>query len=189
MHTATHLLWGVSKHVSVAYLAYSLIRHRRGRRPTGALVGVVLLGAVFPDLVDKPLVVLGVVEYGRSAAHSLLSASAVLVVLWKLGEGAGRSEATVAFATGYLSHVVVDMYGPLLTGSQSMDTAFLLWPVVVEYPLGVPTPSLPVGRGALFGTLMLCSVCLWVYDGLPILSTLVRLPRAWVEAFDRRSGP
>jgi len=174
MHTIVHVAWGVSKHVAFGYLVYSILRHGRGLSPTDEATAVLLVGTVFPDLVDKLLVVAGVVGYGRSFAHSLLTAAGILLLADVLARRADRRDLHTAFGVGYLSHVAVDMYGPLLTGSQAMDTAFLFWPLVVEYPLGVPTPELPVSRFLVFSAVTASAVGLWLYDGLPLAPAAAR---------------
>jgi membrane-bound metal-dependent hydrolase YbcI (DUF457 family) len=114
-HTVAHVVWGVSKHLAAGYLLYSLLRHARGRSPASPAVVALLVGALFPDLVDKALAYVGVLSYGRSFAHSLLTAGVVLAAVAWLADRAGNREAAVAFAVGYLSHVAVDMVPPLVT--------------------------------------------------------------------------
>lgn len=178
MHTVSHVVWGVSKHLAFGYLVYSVVRHRRGRSPTGWTTVALLVGIAFPDLVDKSLAAASVVGYGRSFAHSLLTATAVLAAVTRLAHRWESEELGAAFAVGYLSHLPVDMYGPLLTGYQSMDTAFLFWPVVVEYSLGVPTPELPVGRDAVFTAVIASALSLWLSDRLPPLSGIAHYARS-----------
>lgn len=178
MHTPVHVIWGVSKHLAAGYLVYAVVQHVRRRSPTSLPVAVLLLGALFPDLIDKPLAAAGVVGYGRSVAHSLFTASALVAAAGFLAGKWSRVDAGVAFGIGYLSHVAVDMYGPVLTGTDAVDTAFLFWPVLVEHSLGVATPELPLSRHAIFAAVVASSFFLWVYDGAPVGSDAVRLARS-----------
>lgn len=167
MHSLVHVVWGVFKHVATGYLIYSVVEHGRGRSPTGTTASVLVVGVLFPDFVDKSLTYAGVLEYGRGFAHSLFTATAIICLVGFLTRRRDRARLGLAFGLGYVSHLPVDMYGTLLTGSQPMDTAFLLWPVVVEYSLGIPTPELPVSRTTVFTLVGISAICLWVYDGLP----------------------
>jgi len=174
MHTIPHIVWGVSKHLAFGYLVYSVLQHARGRVPTGRTVPLLLAGTMFPDVADRLLMFAGIVTYGRTATHSLISAAVISVSIVLIARRLDRADMGNAFVVGYLSHIPVDMYGTLLTGSQPMDTAFLFWPVVVEYSLGVPTPELPVSREVVFTVVMTSAVYLWLYDGMPIVSDGVR---------------
>lgn len=181
MHTVFHIAWGISKHLAFGYLVYSIVQRLRGEAPTGPQSGMLFVGIVFPDVVDKLLVVLGVLPYGRAFAHSLFTTAFLLllvrVVVLKWGHAAlGR-----AFGLGYLSHLPVDMYGTLLTGSQSMDTAFLFWPILVEYPLPLATPALPVGKQTVFAIVIGSGLVVWVYDEAPTLRWSIRVLVTWIR--------
>lgn len=167
MHSLVHMAWGVFKHVATGYLIYSVIEHGRDRSPTGATASVLVIGVVFPDLMDKSLTYAGVLTYGRGLAHSLFTATVIICLVGFLTRRIERSRLGFAFGLGYVSHLPVDMYGTLLTGGQPMDTAFLLWPVVVEHSLGIMTPELPVSRKTVFTIIGISAICLWVYDGFP----------------------
>lgn len=188
MHTIFHIIWGMSKHVAFGYLVYSLVQHKRGRSPTGRTTSMLLFGIAFPDLIDKTLTLAGAVGYGRSFAHSLITASAIIVVTTLLARRWNRADSGTAFAVGYLLHIPVDMYGPLLTGKYSMDTAFLFWPVVVEHPLGVMTPELPVSRNAIFSVVIASAFCLWLYDRMPVVSDIARFSYSRLGARGEKTG-
>lgn len=177
MHSLLHVIWGASKHVAFGYLIYSIIEHRQGRPLTDRRVVVLLFGVLFPDLVDKSLVVVGLLSYGRGFAHSLITASVLITVVYLITRRKGRPDLGRAFGLGYLLHIPIDLYGPLLTGHHPIDTAFLFWPVVTEYSLGVMPPDMPVSRNVIFGVIMIAAVGLWVYDGAPVVSGAVRFLR------------
>lgn len=173
MHSISHVLWGFSKHAAFAYVVFSLVQHGRGRSPTGRAVAAVLVGAALPDLVDKSLVAVGLVGYGRSFAHSLVVTAAFVVLVVSLSRRWSHTELGDALCIGYVSHAPVDLYGPLLTG-KSMDTAFLFWPFIVEYPVVTPPPTVGVSRSVLFTAVVLSALTLWVYDGMPVAAEVVR---------------
>jgi len=95
----------------------------------------------FPDLIDKPLAYFGVLTYGRSLAHSLFAFTLCTLTLWWLTRylnGSWTAETVlerlrivtpVAFAIGYLSHLVGDIYRFLLAGDL-WSARFLLYPLV-----------------------------------------------------------
>lgn len=174
MHTPAHIAWGISKHLAFGYLLYSIIQHWRGGSPDWQTVSVLLFGTMFPDLIDKALVFSGFLGYGRGFAHSLLTAVPLILLTRSLTRRLNRAELGTAFGIGYLSHIPIDLYGPLLTGSTDMDTAFLLWPVLVEHSLGIETPQFWISRSVLFLTILGAAFLLWLYDGMPIVSDIVR---------------
>lgn len=172
------LAWGAGKHLAFGYLVYSLLEHGRGRSPEGRKAVVLLVGVMFPDLVDKPLVLLGILEYGRSFAHSLITVSVIVGIVCLVAHRHGRFELGWTFGLGYLLHIPVDLYGPLLTGNNPIDTAFLFWPVAVEHPLGVMPPDIPVSKGSVFSVIVVSSFALWVYDRVPVVSEITHSLRA-----------
>lgn len=173
MHTFEHVVWGTLKHLTAGYLCYSVLEHLRRRTPEARSVLVLLVGTMFPDLVDKPLTFLGVLGYGRSFAHSLFTAGIVFVVVDRLARRWSAPDLRTAFVVGYLSHLLVDMYGEV-TGGLYADTAFLLWPVVVNQPTGVSSFAVPVPSRTVFTVVMATAACLWLADGLVVASDAVR---------------
>lgn len=172
-HTVPHVVWGVSKHLAAGYLLYSLIQHARGRSPFGLAVGALLGGSMFPDLVDKPLAAVGVLGYGRSLGHSLLTAGIVLAAVARLADRTVGRETAAAFAVGYLSHVAVDMIPPLVTRGATAHTGFLFWPLVTRHELGWVASGLPVPRTAAFAAVMVAATALWLRDGVPPIRGVV----------------
>jgi hypothetical protein len=103
----------------------------RGSRLTPAWA---VAGAAVPDVVDKPLAMIGVTELFHSAGHSLLLA--VLVVPVMLSGRAG-----LAAGAGWLSHLLLDALHVVVNGRPS-DALFLLWPATVPpNPLAIPPGS------------------------------------------------
>jgi hypothetical protein len=86
------------------HIATALVASRLARADAPAAV----VGALAPDLIDKPLAwVLHVIPGGRYLGHSL---AAAVVVSSAVGSLRGR-RAGVGFAVGYLAHLVGDRPG------------------------------------------------------------------------------
>ena len=93
-------------------------------------------GAALPDLVDKPLGTLGVVDLYHTVGHTaLLAPLAVAVAL------TGR--AGLAVAVGWASHLFLDASHIVING-RAPDALFLVW------PLAVPPDPLALPPGAFF---------------------------------------
>jgi hypothetical protein len=127
-------------HAALAYLLYSgHVLSRTYRRPRYLALVPLAIGSQFPDLVDKPLAYLGVLTYGRSLAHSVFTFVLVSGVVWWGATALQarwpdtswqyrlRRVAPVAFTSGYLSHLLGDLYGPAVGGSA--DVRFVLYPI------------------------------------------------------------
>jgi len=99
----------------------------RTRLSTGWLVA----GAALPDIVDKPLAMLGFVDLFHTVGHSALLA-VVFVPL------ALRSSAGLAVAVGWASHLLLDGVHIVVNG-RPLDALFLVW------PLAVPPDPLALG--------------------------------------------
>lgn len=178
-YTFENVTWAIVKHFAVGYLVYSVIERVRGRGLTVETVIAALVGSVGPDLIDKPLTWVGVLGYGRSFAHSLFTTTAILAVAFALARRVNRSDLSFAFAVGYLSHILVDMYGEVVGGTPYVDTAFLFWPFIVKQPIGVASPTLPLPSETIFVTIVVGAAVLWVLDGMVGVSDAVRFAREW----------
>jgi hypothetical protein len=88
-------------------------------------------GAAVPDVVDKPLATVGLVDLFHSVGHSgLLVVVAVPVAL------TGR--AGLAAAVGWGSHLLLDALHVVVNGRPD-DALFLGWPLTAPpTPLGIP---------------------------------------------------
>jgi hypothetical protein len=90
-----------------------------------------VLGAAVPDLVDKPLASLGVVDLFHTVGHSAL----LLVVAVPLALAGPRG---AAVAVGWASHLLLDALHVVVNGRPA-DALFLGWPLVVPPdPLAIP---------------------------------------------------
>ena len=94
-------------------------------------VGWAVIGAALPDLVDKPLASLGVVDLFHTVGHSALLAVVVLPVAFV-------SRAGLAAAVGWASHLFLDAFHVIANG-RAGDALFLVWPLAVPPdPLALP---------------------------------------------------
>ncbi|RPI36269.1 MAG: hypothetical protein EHM53_12660, partial [Methanoregulaceae archaeon] len=115
------------------------------------VVPVCIAGSLFPDLLDKPLMLLipGIVGSTRTIGHTLLLASAILLaalILWYRS----RSVPGIAFAGTVLLHQLLDMLWTL--------------PVTWFFPLRGMFPMVPASGGFLqFLWLELTNLSEWVF--------------------------
>jgi len=93
-----------------------------------------VVGTALPDVIDKPLATVGIVDIYHTVGHSaLLLAVAVPVAL------TGRSG--LALAVGWGLHLVLDAAHVVLNGRPG-DALFLGWPLTVPAdPLAIPPGS------------------------------------------------
>ncbi|GAA0218729.1 metal-dependent hydrolase [Halobaculum roseum] len=128
-------------HLAFAYLWYAgYAAVGTHRLPARAALVPLAIGSQFPDLVDKPLAYVEVLRYGRSLAHSLFTFLIVSLAVWWLARRLHgrwsdgslperiRVVTPVAFAVGYLSHLLGDTYRSLLAGDL-WSARFLMYPL------------------------------------------------------------
>ncbi|WP_276257977.1 metal-dependent hydrolase [Haloglomus litoreum] len=169
-------------HAALGYLAYTLyLRGRFDTRPVGLPVVALGLGTQLPDIIDKTLAwYVGVLPYGRSLAHSLLTGTLIMLAVVAVFRARGADRSATAFTIGYVSHFVGDAFGSLVSLSFG-DLGFLVWPLVP------PPATETVGLFAhlrdiegsplfLFGLgLTAVGLVLWYRHGLPGLRELASL--------------
>lgn len=159
-------------HLAVGYLCYAAVVRLRGTGvPAGQATIVVVLAAALPDLIDKPLAWLGVVDVGRTLGHSLLFTVPVVALVWFLARRADERELGIAFATGSLSHVATDVPWHLLSGEYH-ELGFLLWPITPMPPYTGTTTLATLGGTAVTtlwieAAILVAGVALWARDGRP----------------------
>lgn len=130
-------MW-IWSHLVFGYLGYLLVRPAAIRRIDGPVAIAVILGSVFPDVVDKPLAWwLGVLPSGRSFAHSLITLVLVSAVVWAFAEAYDRREIAIGWTVGYASHLLGDVAEPLYHGRYD-EITFLLWPILPAPPYTEP---------------------------------------------------
>jgi hypothetical protein len=145
---------------------------RRGHL-AGWDVRVVMLGALLPDFVDKPLSWLGLVEarHGHWVGHSLLAALALLALALALRSRAPRG---LALAAGTATHSLLDRLP--WTEPQAW-----LWPLLGPFPqgsFGDPLASLASSAWMLGGEVLGAAVLAWLaWDALRDRSAASSQPR------------
>jgi membrane-bound metal-dependent hydrolase YbcI (DUF457 family) len=156
----------------VAVIWYVAIGWLSGwERPNRAVLAALIGGAIFPDLIDKPLAwELGVLASGRSLMHSLFSVAIVSALVLVLADQYGRRDEGVAFGLAYVSHPFADTYRTLLADG---TTSFLLWPLG-PWPVWTGGVAIPIGPRAVewvfIGTALAIGVvqgARTVHDGIP----------------------
>lgn len=188
--------WG---HLAVGYLLYSGGRRLLGRSaPDDRCALALALGALVPDLVDKPLSWgLGLFPSGYAVGHSALIAFPAGLALLVAGYRRGRGALALAgaFVVGYWSHLAGDVLSGLPYGDGLAFSA-VLWPLVEREPY--PEQYGLLGRGlhylrefgaavgtsdrpvvlllAAFGPAAL-ALALWLLDGAPGPRALARAGR------------
>lgn len=120
-------------HLVAAYLI-----GRRWDLPTVPVVA----GAALPDLIDKPLAIVGVVDLYHTVGHSLVTLAALGAIALLAGSRiAPRERARVgtgnrrwlAVWVGWASHLALDALQMVVNGRPD-DLRFLLWPFVHHVP-------------------------------------------------------
>ncbi|WP_123619241.1 metal-dependent hydrolase [Halorubrum sp. CSM-61] len=141
-----------------------------------------VVGAALPDLVDKPLATLGVVDLYHTVGHTALLAPAAVAVA--LASPAGR-----AVAVGWGSHLFLDALHVVLNGRPG-DALFLGWPLVVPPdPLAMPPGEFLVYY--LWSPSFVLECVFWAVVGVSLLRA-VRSGRPLRELWDpppRRPEP
>jgi len=169
----THAAFGYALFVLLAGALVAL--GLRGRLSKAELLAVVF-ATQLPDLVDKPLAWwFALIPSGRSLAHSLVLAVPLSLAVLAVARHRGHAEVGLAFAVGYASHLVGDVYVAVYYWRVEEFT-FLLWPVLPAYPYDDYA-----GLGALAGgieltTPLLSAVGLAVFAGLVFLVHFLRAP-------------
>lgn len=123
------------EHAIFAYVLYSLSCRLFGTRPSGrAVVGALVIGAVLPDLIDKPLAwQLGIFETGYAVGHSIFVAVPFSIVAILVAKHRNQLQVGIAFAYGYLSHLLGDLIPPLLREGE-VPIERILWPIAHAPP-------------------------------------------------------
>lgn len=131
------------------HLVVAVLLGRRFRLPTAWL----LAGAALPDVVDKSLAALGVVDLFHTVGHSAL----LLVVALPMAY-AGR--AGLALAAGWGSHLALDAVHIVLNGRPT-DALFLIWPLAVP-PTPLALPPIAFVRYYLWSPSFVLEIGIWL---------------------------
>lgn len=129
-----------------------------------------IAGAAIPDVVDKPLGLVGVTALFHSVGHS-----ALLVVVMVPLALSGRTG--LAVATGWASHVALDAVHVVVNGRPT-DALFLFWPVLTPpNPPAIPPGSFfwyYLGSRSFFLEVGIWTVCCVVLIRLVLSKTQAR---------------
>lgn len=130
------------EHAAIGYLCYSLAVRAWGRSAPSEWAAVaVVVGTQFPDLVDKPLAwSVAVLPSGHALAHSLPVTLPLCGLAILAARRIGVADAGVAFAVGYLAHLLGDVIYPALIGGE-FAIAFLPTPLLLTEPVVVGLPG------------------------------------------------
>ncbi|WP_101296926.1 metal-dependent hydrolase [Halegenticoccus soli] len=182
------------EHAIFGYVAYSAWCHAVYRdSPDGRGALCVIFASLLPDLIDKTLAwEFGVFASGYALGHSVffavpLSAGAVV-----LARRIGYPRTGIAFAVGYLLHLLGDAVPEYLQNGELPLHRFL-WPIsrssgdpergefvgrFLEYfvPYLGRILSLDLTQGLLAQLVIATfALSLWIYDGFPGLREVIRL--------------
>jgi len=103
-------------HAAVGYLAGTYSRYP---------LALFVLGSVLPDLVDRPLLWLGLASHSHTVGHSALLAVPVSVAVVVLFGARGT-----ALAVGWLGHLAGDLLNVATTAGPTYAPPFVLFPLV-----------------------------------------------------------
>jgi hypothetical protein len=65
-----------------------------------------LIGSILPDLIDKPLVLVGITHYGRYIGHTLTAGVIISLILLAITR---KKIVSISLFFGYLLHLIEDM--------------------------------------------------------------------------------
>lgn len=159
-------------HAAVAYLLYRILPFDRLNPPTGRTTGILLAGALLPDVIDKTLAFsLGTLPT-RNILHSLLFAALVVSAGIYIAHRTDSTVPVVAFLIGYLSHIAADVMDSWFIPNESL--AFLFWPITGYHHMDAAelmslltlTPYT-----ILQALLILLGAFVWIRDGTPGVNT------------------
>lgn len=201
-------------HASIGYLLYAGYLHARFRRsPDELAVVLVAVGTQTPDLIDKPLALVGVLESGRSLGHSFLFAVPLILLFGGISQWrSGNTGPATAFGIGHLSALLGDGVPQFFQGTLSTDlveVGFWFWPLtvpadrIVEQLAFTPTAEyviaqkpawtaahLPAGKEFVFWIdvfqigITLFAAGVWLSQGMPGW----QLTRETIQRFRRGDG-
>lgn len=123
-------------HLSLGYLFYSAYLRISARRPDALGVVLITIGAVLPDIIDKPLQLIGFFSAGRTIGHSLiLGIPAITLLGFLLYQRTEDVKYPFALMISYVVHPLADAINYPLQGTLATDfeeMAFLVWPIDVS---------------------------------------------------------
>lgn len=164
----------VPGHLALGYLGAAL-RARRMERPPhlGREVLPVFVGALTPDLIDKPLLYLGVMSGGRTLGHSVffLLFSVVLWAAVRRWKGRGSAVPFALWSLGVATHSLADLLEDATRGlleGGSLIRSWFGWPWlgrsdwVVRSPEALWSTSIAVSPVEILTVTLALGVAGWI---------------------------
>lgn len=170
------------EHVAIAYVIFSLAYKGIGSKPPqGTAVWVLVMAALLPDAIDKPLAwQWNIFETGYGLGHSIFFAIPLTVLILGICWRANRPAHGIAFAIGYLSHLVLDVV-PLYLRSGRLELHRILWPIAeapqphanesfldgLQTYLSMAVSGIGTSEAVIILVAFFGMVGLWILDGMP----------------------
>ena len=121
-------------------------------------------GAALPDVLDKPLAMVGLTELYQTVGHSLpVFVGAGILVLAGRERGTFSRGTAAALLAGWASHLLLDATHMVLNGRPA-DVLFLAWPVIDHVP-AVQLPPLAFFAHYLWTPSFFVEVAMWLAVG------------------------
>lgn len=180
------------EHALFAYIFYSLsCRFTVREPPSGRATLVLVFASTLPDLIDKPLAwQYGIFAGGYGVTHSMFIAIPVSVSVYAIARRWSFSQMGVAFAIGYLLHLLGDVL-PVSIHRRHLYIQHILWPIgdhvpsdshgsfirgVTYYLIGYVETILAFEPTAVFVLQLgsaIIGLSLWIVDGRPGITEVV----------------
>ena len=120
----------VPGHIAFSYL--SITPSSLSARQNELVLWLLWFGSLLPDLIDKPIKILGFTPYGRTIGHSLIVTISFLLLTKALQIYRSRYAFSASWIMiGFVSHMIADLYNDVGQGfSQSgyIFNSWFLWP-------------------------------------------------------------
>ena len=115
-------------HLAVALLSARYLLPKRSGVSARTLAVVTMVGALTPDLIDKPLMWLGLTPYGRSVGHALICWMwlGLIALLWPI-KRSGLKPLLLAWVLGGFSHLIADLADDLIGALLYTPIAWSAW--------------------------------------------------------------
>lgn len=121
----------VAGHLAFAFLSTEPLHARQARligEPRDLrLDALVMFGALIPDLIDKPLRLIGFTPHGRSIGHALLVWALFACIAVLSATLYPRMRAVALLAYGWGTHFVADTLDDLVAGLESTGYLWTSW--------------------------------------------------------------
>lgn len=172
-------------HVAFAYVA------SRYRTPSRHVAVLVILGALLPDMIDKPLRLLGVYPWGRTIGHSIFTWALLVGFVLLIDLLLYRLPGSKWVLFGAMTHLVADLTDDIVSGFQFAGfalTSWGFWPLAnpddlywIVTPLGGFDPGLTT-----YEATFLVWAVLFLFSPMAVAATCFRGTRSSATTTDER---